>query len=196
MMNKFCGYIKNYLVYGAIPVIGLIAWSILLRHDIAQSNVAVRALHEVLSYNLMLWFVVFMGFMVSLIVIPSVRENTLRYLANLKERDEREEYITAKAARSAYIATLSLTLFFLFFSLFSFHYSTLTKVTPDQPGHSVTVSFGYKVFAESATTLPAVQGASPVFDSTSYALSGSTLLILLLAWQLLIFNLSARRLSK
>ena len=195
-MNKLCGNLKNYLVYGAIPVLALIVWSIFLRHDIAQSNVAVRALHEILSYNLMIWFVALIGYMVSLIVIPNFRENTLRYLANLKERDEREEYITAKAARSAYIATLSLTLFFLFFSLFSFHYSTLTKVTPNQPGHSVTVSFGYKIFAESQTTQPAVQGVSPVFDSTSYALSGSTLLILLLVWQLLMFNLSARRLAK
>ena len=195
-MHKLIRYIQNYLVYGFLPVVGLIIWSIFIKQNISESNLLVRTIHEILSYNMMIWFVTFILFMVSMVVIPAIREKTLRRLANLQERDEREEYITGKAARSSYVATLSLTLFFLFFSMFNFHYSKLEKSSPDKPGHSVGIGFGYRLFAETVTDKQTVKGVSPIFDSTSYALSGSTLLLILLAWQLLFFNLSARKLSK
>lgn len=195
-MNKLSRYIQNYLVYGFLLVVGLMIWSILMKHNVAESNLLVRTIHEILSYNMMLWFVAFMLFMVGMVIIPEIREKTLRRLANLQERDEREEYITAKAARSSYVATLSLTLFFLFFSMFNFHYSKLEKSSPDKPGHSVSIGFGYRLFAETVTDKQTVKGVSPVFDSTNYTLSGTTLLLLLLGWQLLFFNLSARKLSK
>ena len=195
-MNKLCRYIKNYLVYGIIPVIGLIIWSIFLNHNIAESNIVVRITHELLSYNMMIWFVTFILFIISMTIIPEIREKSLRCLANLKERDEREEYITGKAARSSYVATLSLTLLFLFFSMFNFHYSKIEKSSPDKPGHSVTIGFGYNFFSETVTKTQTPDGVTPIFDSNSYALSGSTLLLILLGWQLLFFNLSARKLSK
>lgn len=200
-MNKLIRYIQNYLVYGFLPVVGLLIWSILsfflgLKHNIAENNLFVRTTHEILSYNLMLWVVTFMLFMVSIVIIPAIREKTLRRLANLQERDEREEYITGKAARSSYVATLSLTLFLLFFSIFNFHYSKLEKSSSGKPGHSVGIGFRYHLFAETVTEKQPVKGLTPIFDSTSYALSGSTLLLILLGWQLLIFNLSARNLSK
>lgn len=195
-MHKLFRYIQNYLIYGFLPVVGLIIWSIFLNRNIAESNLLVRIIHEVLSYNTMIWFVTFILFMVSIVIIPGIRETVLRRLANLQERDEREEYITGKAARSSYIATLSLTLFLLFFSLFNFSYSKLAQSSPDKPGHSVGVGFGYRVFVETAADKQTVEGVTPIFNSTSYAFSGSTLLLILLGWQLLSFNLSARKLSK
>ena len=195
-MNKLSRYIQNYLVYGFLPVVGLIIWSVFLNHNVAESNLFLWILHEALSYNTMIWFVAFMLFMVSMVIVPNVREKALRRLANLQEKDEREEYITGKAARSSYIATLSLTLFFLFFSMFNFNYSTLEKTSPEKPGHSVTIGFGYRLFAETVSDKQTVKGVSPIFDSTTYALSGSTLLLILLAWQLIFFNLSARKLSE
>src|SRR3990167_8728214 len=144
-MHKLIRYIQNYLVYGFLPVVGLIIWSIFIKQNISESNLLVRTIHEILSYNMMIWFVTFI---------------------------------------------------FLFFSMFNFHYSKLEKSSPDKPGHSVGIGFGYRLFAETVTDKQTVKGVSPIFDSTSYALSGSTLLLILLAWQLLFFNLSARKLSK
>lgn len=195
-MNKLIRYLQNYLIYGMLPVVGLIIWSIFMKHNIAESNLLVRIMHEILSYNMMIWFAALILWMIGMVVVPEIREKSLRRLANLQERDEREEYITGKAARSSYVATLSLTLFFLFFSMFNFHYSKLEQTSPDKPGHSIGIGFGYRLFAETVTDKQTVKGVSPIFDSTSYALSGSTLLLILLGWQLLFFNLSARKLSK
>lgn len=195
-MNKLIRYIQNYLVYGMLPVVGLIIWSIFMKHNIAESNLLARITYEILICNMMIWFATFILFMIGMVIIPEIREKSLRRLANLQDRDEREEYITGKAARSSYVATLSLTLFFLFLSMFNFHYSKLEQSSPDKPGHSVSIGFGYRLFAETVTDKQTVKGVSPIFDSTSYALSDSTLLLILLGWQLLFFNLSARKLSK
>ena len=195
-MNKVICYVQKYLIYGFLPVIAIFIWSIFIEQNISDSNLLIRALHEILSINMMIWFVVFMLFMVSMVIIPEIREKTLRRLANLQERDEREEFITGKAARASYIATLSLTLFFLFFTMFNVHLAKLEKTRPEQPGHSISIGFGYQLFAEKSESKQTVKGVSPIFDSTSYALSGSTLLLILLGWQLLIFNLSARKLSR
>lgn len=192
---------QNYLIYGFLPVVGMISWSFFRNNDISAQNIVfdnifIKILHEILSYNIMLWFATLILFLIGLIIFPAIREKTLRRLANLQERDEREEYITGKAARASYLATLSLTLFFLFLSMFSFSYAKLEKTSPDKPGHSVSIGFGYHIFADVVKDTQKEKGVSPIFDSTNYTLSGSTLLLLLLCWQLIIFNLNARKLSE
>ena len=194
-MNTLSRYMQNYLIYGFPFMIGLIIWSIFLEaHSIiTDSNIILRILNELLSYNLMLWFTVLVLYMVFLVIIPSVRNRTLSRLANLQERDEREEYITGKAARAAYIATLSLTLFFLFFSLTSFNFSKLTQTKPQQPKLAVNIGIHYNFFSSTEIKkTPEVQ-ANTIFDSKEFSLSSSTILIIFLGWQLLMFNLAARR---
>lgn len=201
MMNKLFRYMQNYLMYGFLPVVAMIGWSFFHENDISAQNVVinnpfVNFIYDLLSYNIMLWFATLILFMIGLIIFPAIREKTLRRMANLQERDEREEYITGRAARASYLATLSLTLFFLFLSMFNFSYSKLEKTSPDKPGHNISIGFGYHFFGDVVTENKNEKGVSRIFDSTNYTLSGSTLLILLLGWQLLIFNLNARKFSE
>lgn len=194
-MNKVYHYIQNYLVYGFLPVVALIVWSYFMGANVAaESPVFVKFIHEILCYNTMLWFAMLTIFMISIVIVPTVREKALRRLANLQERDEREEYITGKAARASYVATLSLTLLLLFFSMFNFSYAKLEHTLPGKPAHNVAIGFGYHLFAETTPAKPGNQGVITVLDTSSYALSASTLLMILLGWQLIIFNLSARKL--
>jgi hypothetical protein len=128
-----------------------------------------------------------------LIAMPSVREKTLRRLANIQDRDEREEYITGKAARASYIAGLSLMLLFLFFSLINFNVNNLQQPNPTKPAHSFGIGFHYSFFSK-----PEIKKSSPseihtVFESSDYSLSNTTLVLILLGWQLLVFNLAARK---
>ena len=115
-MNKIIRYIQNYLICALPFVIGCMVWET-IQPDIQfgkSSSIIAKVLWELLSWNLMLWFAFLVLFLISLVAISSVREKTLRRLANLHERDEREQYITGKAARAAYISTLSFLILFLF----------------------------------------------------------------------------------
>jgi len=176
---------QNYLLYGFPFVLALIVWS-----GVASSPHGI--LYELFSYNFMLWFVMFITYMILLVLIPSVRDKTLSRLANLKERDEREEYITGKAARESYIATLALTLLFLFFSLFGFTFASVQQTDPQKPGHTVGMNIGYSIFNHTNKNVTD-ENKTTIFDSKQYALSSSSIILLLLGWQILIFNLAARK---
>lgn len=197
-MNKICRYMQNYLLYGFVFVIALLIWGAWLAYFsplslIADSNIVIRILHELLSYNLMAWFSTLVLYMVFMVAIPSVREKTLRRLANIQERDEREEYITGKAARASYIATLSLTLFLLFFSFININLTKLNQTDPHKPGHSVGIGIHYSFFNDSEVKKSSNEQVTAIFDSNQLSLSSSTIILMLLGWQLVVFNLAARR---
>lgn len=184
---------QNYLLYGFPFVVALILWSAFLPP--MDGSMIMRGLRELLSYNIMLWFTALAIFMVLIVVMPSVRDKTLRRLANLQERDEREEYITGQAARASYMATLSLSLLLLFISLTSFKLSNLPQTTPDQPKHSAQISFNFAVFGTPIPNKTEEERANIIFDSQDYSLSPSSIIILLLACQMITFNLTARKIS-
>jgi hypothetical protein len=58
----------------------------------------------------------------------AAQETTLRRIANIRDRDEREEFLTGQAARVSYLSTLAAGIFLLFLSAFRFS-ATSTKVT-------------------------------------------------------------------
>lgn len=192
-VNKIIRFIQTYLVVGLPLVIACMVWETFHPQNeiLKDATIITRMLWEVLAWNLMLWFVVLILFLIMLVAVPNAREKTLRRLANLKERDEREEYITGKASRAAYISTLSLMIFFLFFSIFSFNiYRTPNKSTNRKP-LTVGISIGFNLLDKySAEDNPKRE---MLFKSKDFSLSPSAIILILLSWQLLIFNLTARK---
>lgn len=197
VVNKLIRFVIIYLLIGIPFVVACMIWS--NAHSeyevLKNTSFLIRASWQILSWNLMLWFAVLIIFLVILVAAPSARENTLRHIANLKERDEREEYITGKASRAAYISTLSLTLLFLFFSIFSL---SINRFPADQnmPKRHLTVSIhiGSSLLAENKSqNMPE---GEVLFATKNIMPSTFSILIILLAWQLLIFNYTARKEQK
>ncbi len=100
--------------------------------NLTGNSVIAKILWEILSWNLMLWFLILILFLILLVAFPTVREKTLKRLANLKDSDEREECITGKASKTAYISTLSLMMLFLLFSIFTLN---VHRVAEEQAIH-------------------------------------------------------------
>lgn len=191
-MNKVFRYIQYYLIIGLPFVIACMIWQTLQPTIIVENN----WLWDLLGFNIITWFSVLIIFLISLVLVPSVREKTLRRLANLNERDEREQYITGKAARTAYISTLSLIIVLLFFSLFSFKLVKLPQ-GKEINGHGMQagISIGLQLFNEShpqATHAPS-EKENILIDTKQTSLSASSVLLILLCWQLLAFYLAARK---
>ena len=196
-MNKIIRYIQNYLICALPFVIGCMVWET-IQPDIQfgkSSSMVAKVLWEVLSWNLMLWFAFLVIFLISLVAISSVREKTLRRLANLHERDEREQYITGKAARAAYISTLSFLILFLFLSMVSLRISDIPK-NQVVNGHHKQVNIGIHFsFLDKHTDdmINQTPEEKIFFDSDTIKPSTSAILLFLFCWQLLIFNLTARK---
>jgi hypothetical protein len=198
-VNKLVRFIQNYLIVGLPFVIACMVWSSFLPEEqfLPEAPLFLKILWNTLSFNLMAWFAVLILFLTFMVVAPNIREKTLWRLANLKERDEREQAITGKASRVSYISTLSLTLFFLFFSMFSLKISSLPK-GDGWPHESRQVSIGLHFsFLNQAKEDIAVHKApieeKVIFDSKKINLSSSAILLILLCWQLSAFNITARK---
>ncbi len=196
VVNKLIRYIQFYLLIGLPFVIACMVWSNARSESEVLQNAGffAKASWEILSWNLMLWFALLIIFLVMLVAIPSVRDNTLRHLANLKERDEREEYITGKAASAAYISTLSLVIFFLFFSVFSLSIFFMPKDQLHKKRITVAIHVGINLLEK--TNPEIIPQGEVLFSTKNIMPSSSSILIILLAWQLLIFNYTARKEQK
>lgn len=194
-MNKFIKITQNYLLYALPFVLVCAGWSAVKteKEVLSEATIASRILWEILSWNLITWFVVLILFLVMLVVFPLAREKTLKRLANLKERDEREQYITGKAARTAYIATLSLLILLLFFSVFSlniYHKPEAQAIN----GKTGTIAIGMQFkFLDSPAVVSEQKTEKVIFESRDIPLSKSAILLLLIIWQLGAFNYSARK---
>jgi hypothetical protein len=195
-MNKVLRFMQAYLIIGLPFVMAIIVWqSIHPSIEGIKGNALLTFLWQALGINIMAWFSVLILFLLVLLIAPSVREKTLRRLANLQERDEREEYITGKASRASYIASLSMLLFFLFVSLFSLR---ITTISPEQSinghRHQVSLRVGYSLL--NRDKIEKKTDENIMFDSENISLSSSSILLILLSWQLLTFNYTARKEKK
>lgn len=186
---------QNYLVIGLPFVIVFLTLSAIHPDNkiITYAINHYRIFWNVFGMGLMLWFVVLFSFLVCLIIAPTVREKTLKRLANLNERDEREEYITGKASRSAYIFTLSVMIFFLFLSMFSVNLYKIPKerYKIENSRYRLSMQFHFDVTnkTESSKTIEDIL----IFDSKNLLPSTSAIILILLGCQLLTFNIAARR---
>lgn len=194
-MNKITRITQTYLIYALPFVLVCMAWGTigLEKEILANASFFTKAIWEVLSWNLMLWFAVLIIFLVLLVASREAREKTLKRLANLKERDEREQYITGKASRTAYISTLSLLVFFLFFSIFSLNIHRLPESEAIN-GKTGTVAIGLQFNLLDKPRVETNQTTGQViFESKDIPLSKTAILLVLILWQLAAFNLTARK---
>ncbi len=184
VVNKAIRFVQNYLV-GAFPIVAAcMVWSS-WPSDTAPSGIV----WELLSYNLMLWFSMLIIFLSVLVIFPDARKKTLTRLANLKEADEREEYLTGKAASSAYLSTLSLVIFLLFISILNVSVTTIPREqAPDGKNRTLSIGLDLSLFDNKQTNPPGT-----LFDTKRWQVSQAALLLVVLVWQLVSFNLKARK---
>lgn len=193
-MNKAIRIIQNYLVYASPFILACLTWGSFKKESeiLLGANFFTKIAWELLSWNLVLWFAALIVFLISLVFFADARERTLKRLANLKERDEREEQITGKAARAAYISTLSLLILLFFVSIFSIQ---IQKIPESEAANgrtgTLSIGLGFSLLDErkSEVSTPAGQ----IFETKDIPLSKSTILLIIIVWQLLIFNLTAKK---
>lgn len=193
-MTKTIRWIQNYLLYTLPFVLICMAWGTFRpeKEILTDPTFFTKAAWELLSWNLMLWFAVLILFLILLVALPEARERTLKRLANLKERDEREQFITGKASRAAYISTLSLMILWLFLSIFSLNiYRVPENEAVNEKTGTVAIGLGFSLLDK-----PHVETNSEnevIFESKDIPLSKTAIILILVIWQLAVFNFTARK---
>lgn len=193
-MKKTIRWMQNYLLYALPFVLICMGWQTIQPETtiLTNANLLIKMIWEVLAWNLILWFVTLTLFLIFLVVIPEAREKTLTRLANLKERDEREQLITGRAARSAYISTISVLILLLFMSIFSFN---MYRVPQEDAVNGKTgfISIGLSFDLLDEPIGETKSRGNTIIESHSIPLSKTAIILGLIIWQLAVFSFSARR---
>ncbi len=193
MINK-TRIIQNYLLFSLPFVIICMIWNTISpeKEILLNPTIFTKIAWEMLSWNLMVWFAVLILFLFMIVIVPSTRESTLKRLANINERDEREEQITGRASRMTYISTLSIMLLFLFLSMFTINIYRAPEAEAIN-GKRGNVSIGLSLNLLDEPKVESDTTGEVIFESNDIPLSKSAIILILIAWQLLAFNISARR---
>ncbi len=195
-MNKVNKWLQNYLVFSFPFVLVCMAWGSIQsdREILLSGSFLAKAAWEVLSWNLMIWFLCLVVFLILMVFIPSTREMVTRRIANIKERDEREIYITGQASKKAFTSTLSILIFLFFISIFTFNVS---KIPPEEIVNnrkkSLSIGLNFKL-----TDDPKIEkdpNGQVLVESKDIPISKSAILLLLIVWQISMFGFSARKIA-
>lgn len=191
-MNKVNYWIQKYLVWALPVVAATVIWG-LFQSDLEirqQGSFALTALWEVMSWILMIWFLTLFIFMVLLVFRKDTQEATIKHLAGIKERDEREQIVMGLAARRSFVATTALLIFLSFLSCFTVSVARLPDNTVDRKKSSLSLGFH---FSGTDTKTTASNDGKVMFEHHDIPLSKSALLLIVLVWQISVFRHKARR---
>lgn len=196
-MNQVNRWLQNYLVFSLPFVVVCAIWGSIQSDREIQMNgsFVAKAGWEVLSWNLMIWFLCLVVFLILMVFVPSTRDMVIRRIANIKERDEREVYITGQASKKAFTTTLSALIFLFFVSIFTFNISTISpEEMVNNRSKSLSLGFNFNLTDDPKTERD--HAGQIIVESKDIPLSKSAILLLLIACQISVFGLSARKIAK
>lgn len=163
-----------------------------------QAEAEVRALSSPLwlplwhamSWGLVLWFGVLFVFMLLLVFRKETQEATIRRVAGITERDEREEWITGMAARRSFVSSASFLIFLLFFSCLQLKWAKNPDQSLSPAKSALTIGFGMGSTEPGQTQLG---DGTVIHEYSGIPGSKSSLILLVLVWQVVAFRTSIRK---
>ncbi|MBP8081914.1 MAG: hypothetical protein KAZ87_01800 [Spirochaetes bacterium] len=146
-MNRFNRIISKYLIFSFPAVIGIVIWgNVQCQAEISGFFPAV-VLREILSFNIILWFALLTYFVIALVISSELRNELLKKILRIKERDERESYIVGNAARFTFFSTLAVLICLLFFSIIDIRLNRIPEEKQiDGKQHEISLSLHSELF--------------------------------------------------
>lgn len=185
-MNFLYKALPKYVFYSLPAVIACAVWSTLVQNTNSYKGL-LAILWELLSFNILLWFLALFLIICTLTFSKRFRESLLPKWTFLSERDERESLLSGNAARNTYLATIALTFLMLFLTSFQFGLRDLpVNEQIDGKTQSLSISLKLNLLEEKHKSLNKI-GFSEI------PLTKQAILLLILTWHIGSFALTRRR---
>lgn len=146
------------------------------------------------SLPIIFWTPITFFLTISMFFSKSLRNDVLVRLSGMKERDEREVQIVGKALKSSFLTTMTLLLFLLFISLFYVHIGKKpdSSIESGQPPYELHIKLEFHLI-DSNTVVTHKPGFEKYFEVNDLPISSSTLILILLLWQIFSYRKVSRR---
>ncbi len=193
-MKKLNDYILKYIMFASPAVLAAVIWGALQsQKEVADCGMFIYGIWQVLSFNLMIWFVALIYMIAALVVSSELRNKLLVRIARIKERDEREGYIIAQSSRFSFFSTLALLILLFFFTTVDISVSKLPEGERiDGHRHQLSIGLSYKIFE---TEKIQEQKKDVIFSTQSFPFTKQNMVLLVLFWHLGTFYYSSRKMQ-
>ncbi len=198
-MKKWESILLKGFLYGLpiLVVYAVFSYSIDWK-NVPQSDNFLRTLYDLGGLILGVWMILAVSLSLRLLFSGTFREATLAKLTLIKERDERESFLTGRAAKSTMLASIAILIFLFCLSCFQVYYYTLP---PEQvvEGKTKAISLGMRLdlFADEAgRAADTATGGKSLWSYSGLPFSSSSIILGLIIWQIGFYHFSIKRMMK
>ena len=198
-MKRLDSILLKVFLYGLPIVITCAIFSYSYGPDfINHATGYLKLLSNLAGLILVFWMTLSLYLSVRLLVCGPFREEVLVKLTFIRERDEREVALTGKATKITFLTSLAILIFLFCLSCFQI---SIYRVPPEKAINGktgfVSLGFGFSLWEKSGQAQPndTIQKKN-ILSYTGLPISSSTVILVLIIWQIISYNYSMRRLTK
>ena len=198
-MKRLDSILLKFFLYGIPAVIVFAAYSYFYSLGaVNHANVNLNLLNSFAGLVFALWMSLSLYLSVRLMVSGPFRDQVLAKLTFIRERDERESILTGKATRTTFLTSLAILIFLFCLSCFQVSiYRLPPERAVDGKTGIVSLGLGLNFLDHSKQDKPRETiEKKDIFSYTGLPVSSTTVILTLIAWQILSYNYSMRRLTK
>jgi hypothetical protein len=198
-MKKFDSKLLKVFLYGLPGVVVFAAFSYSYSSGVvSHAYVYLRFLNSLAGLVFAIWMTLSLYLSVRLMVSGRFRDQVIARLTFIRERDEREAVLTGKATRTTFLTSLAVLIFLFCLSCFQV---SIYRVPPEKAvdGKTGIVSLGLGFNLLEHSKQDRSKDAIEKKDIVSYTglpVSSTTVILMLIVWQVISYNYSMRRLTK
>ena len=199
-MKRLDFVLLKIFLYGLPGVIVLAVFSSSRSaENITRAAPYVRLLYNSSGLVFGLWIALVVYLSVRLMLSWSFREKVLTKLTFMKERDEREVALIGKASKATLLMSIAVLVFLFFLSCFQVSFF---RVPPEKAiqGKTGMVTLGFRLNllegSKERETGTAHMQKTNIFSYTGLPISSTAVILLLIAWQIALYNYTIRRQAK
>ena len=198
-MKRLDSILLKLFLYALPAFIVFAAFSYLYSLGVVDhGNVYLNLLNSFAGLVFALWMTLALYLSVRLMVSGSFRDQVLAKITFIREGDEREAMLTGKATRTTFLTSLAILIFLFCLSCFQVSIYRLPpeKAIDGKTGIvSLGLGFNFLENSEQAKSGKTVEKKN-IFSYTGLPVSSATVILILIAWQIISYNYSMRRLTK
>jgi hypothetical protein len=198
-MKRFDSMLLKVFLYGLPGVLVLAVFSYFYSSGVVNhAYVYFRLLNSFAGLVFAVWMMGSLYLSVRLMVSGPFRDQVIAKLTFIRERDEREALLTGKATRTTFLTSIAILI--LLFCLSCFQVS-IYRVPPERAVDGktgiVSLGVGFSLLERSKQVRPedTIQ-KKDIFSYRGLPVSSTTVILMLIVWQIVSYNYSMRRLIK
>ncbi|MDB9822669.1 hypothetical protein OAC89_03120 [Deltaproteobacteria bacterium] len=198
-MKRLDSMLLKVFLYGlpAFVVFAAFAYSYSIG-VINHAYIYLKLLNSLAGLVIAIWMTLSLYLSVRLMLSGPFRDQVITRITFIRERDEREAILTGKATRTTFMTSLAILIFLFFLSCFQVSiYRVPPEKAVDGKTGMVSLGLGFNLLEQSGQDTPEdTIEKEDIFSYTGLPVSSTTLILMLILWQIISYNYSMRRLTK